>query len=232
MLYRLILLMLAALPPSGANAQPVAMTGRWHVGVEFGEIPFHGSFKPGLAVGYHFNDLVYAGVVYQLRDAIRRDGTSFNAKAVSLDGLVGSSERVGQRAYVQLRLRPHRLAPYASVGFVFNDRDTETIRFDDRSRTISAEQVEGALRVTQSRAPGLRPALGLGYGYTFASGLTLFTEWAGWWLFGAPAPTVNIEGDHITRAAEGRLRGRIVDAFTSSPFNTYHVFQIGVGYIW
>lgn len=214
------------------KAQLAPLNGRWHIGLEFGELPWHGSFKPGLAIGYHVNDYVYAGFVYQIADAIRRDGSSFNAQAIKLDGLTCSSERVGQRAYLQMRLRPHRLAPYASVGLAFNDRDTEIIRFDNRLREIGGERVTGAPRITLSRPAGLRPALGFGYSYTFPSGLALFTEWAGWWIVGAPEPDIDIAGALMSARAQSLLRTSITEDFTSSPFNTYHVFQIGVGYTW
>lgn len=213
-------------------AQEPSLKGRWHLGLEFGEIPVHGSFKPGLSFGYHVNDLVYIGVVYQIRDSIKRNGTSFNAQAIGFDGLLSSSEHVGQRGYLQVRLRPHRYAPYASLGVVFNDRDTETILFDDRQHHIGHESVEGNLWIIQSRPRGIRPALGLGYSYVFASGVELFTEWSGWWLFGAPTPEVTMGGTALSDATEALLHQRIVDKFKSSPFNTYHVFQMGVAYTW
>lgn len=220
---------------SAASAQALSDTGsngRWQLGFHFGELPWDGSFKPGVSFGYHFNDLVYVGAVYQIADRIQRNGRSFNAQAVDLAGLDASSERVGQRAYLQVRARPHRLSPYVSAGLVFNDRDTETIQFDARDRTVGEYASVSAISITQSRPAGLRPALGFGYSYRMPSGVELHTEWAGWWMFGAPTPTVDITGADLTDEAAGILEDRIVEAFTSSPFNTYHVFQIGVGYTW
>lgn len=215
---------------SSAQAQAEERPGYFHVGLELGELPFNGSFKPGISVGYHFNDLFYVGFVYQLADSIQRDGTSFNAQAVGLSGLTGSSETVGQRAYLQARIRPHRLAPFVSVGFVFNDRDTETIEFDARTRDIAGQRLSGPVKIVQSRPAGLRPALGLGYSYRFDTGVELFAEWSGWWMFGSPEPEVNIEAEQLGAAARSALDRRIRDAFTSSPFNSYHLFQLGAGY--
>lgn len=204
--------------------------GMFHVGLEFGEIPFHGSFKPGISIGYHVNDLVYLGFVYQFADAIQRDDTSFNANAIGIEGLVKSFETVGQRAYLQARVRPHRYSPYLSFGFVFNDRDTETLTFDDRSRPLGGRTETGPVTIVQSRPPGLRPALGLGYSFTFDNGLSLFTEWAGWWLFGAPEPEVSYRDTTYSAAAREQLTEHIAREFIRSPFNTYHVFQLGAGY--
>lgn len=225
-------LFLTVLLASPAQAQQHIIDKSWTVGIEFGEIPMRGSFKPGLSIGYHFNDFIYVGAVYQIRDNIERNGSSFNAKAINLEGLTGSSEKVGQRGYLQARVRPHRLAPYASIGLVFNDRDTETIRFDDRQRTIGGVNQSGEIVISQSRPRGLRPALGLGYSYTLPTGLELFTEWSGWWMFGAPRPEVHIAGENISSTSIQVLEDNIIKEFQSSPFNTYHVFQIGVGYTW
>lgn len=211
------------------GAVSVAAEGRWHVGIELGEIPFHGSFKPGISVGYSFNDFCYAGVVYQIRDHIQRDHSSFNAQAIQLPGLERSSEQVGQRAYVHMRLRPHRLAPFVSLGFVYNDADTETIQFDDRERLIGDRLIRGPLKIVQKRPRGFRPALGLGYGYVFDSGFEVFAEWAGWWFQKAPKPQLEISGVNDVVVLQD-LENRIVRSFQSSIFNTYHIFQVGVGY--
>ena len=230
-----LVLFISTFCASAASAQTLpdaGRSGRWQLGVHFGELPWDGSFKPGVSFGYHFNDLVYVGAVYQVADRIQRNGRSFNAQSVELAGLDASSERVGQRAYVQVRARPHRLAPYVSAGFVFNDRDTETIQFDARERIVGEHTSASAISITQSRPAGLRPALGFGYSYRMPSGVELHTEWSGWWMFGAPTPTVDITGADLTPEASALLEDRIVKAFTSSPFNTYHVFQIGVGYTW
>jgi hypothetical protein len=202
----------------------------WSVGLQLGELPMHGSFKPGLSLGYRVNDQVYVGVVYQFRDAIRRNDTSINARSIGLEGLESSYERVGRRAYVQVRIRPYRYAPYLSVGFVFNDLDVETTDFDARTRAVGSERVEGPIRIVQSRRAGLRPALGIGYSARLSDRLEVHTEWSGWWLFGAPDPRVVIQHATMSPGSGDLLRERIISKFRSSPFNTYHIFQLGVGY--
>lgn len=224
-----IAVVLAAGPAAGTlSAQDSLLDGRWSLAFELGELPMKGSFKAGVSVGYHLNDKAWIGFAYQIPDSIRRGSSSFNARGVGLDGLTLSTERVGGRAYLQARLRPHRRSPYLSVGVVLNQRDTETLTFDDRPRSLGDAAVEGPLRVRISRPRGIRPALGLGYGVTTASGVSLFVEWAGWWMFGAPTPDLavspGVEGEF-----ERRLRERITEDFTRSPFNSYHLFQVGVG---
>lgn len=224
-----LLIILLAAGPIAVTAQVPESRGRWTAAVELGELPMHGSFKLGLSVGYHLDDLAWVGVAYQMPDAIARDATSFNANSLRLEGLETSRERVGKRAYLQTRLRPHRHAPFVSLGLVFNDRDTETIGFDARPRTLGDETARGELLVRVSRPAALRPAIGAGYEWSNERGLTAFVEWSGWWLRGAPDPDVTIEGESLPSGFAGEIGRRLSDHFTSSLFNTYHIFQLGVG---
>jgi hypothetical protein len=212
------------------HAQDGSLVGRWSIALELGELPMHGSFKPGIAVGYHLDDRAWIGFVFQAADSIHRGDSSFNAGSTALDGLTGSGEHVGRRAYLQARLRPHRWAPYVSVGVVYNARDTETITFDDRVRSLGGATARGPLRVRISRPAGVRPALGAGYGWTSDAGLSAFVEWSGWWMFGAPRPELDITGADSSPAFTTSLERRITDHFTGSPFNSYHLFQVGVGW--
>ena len=231
---RLVLVLIAIVSSASAcrpaHAQQDPLAGRWSVALELGELPMGGSFKAGISVGYHVSQHAWLGVVYQLADSIRRNGSSFNAQSAGLDGLLGSAERVGQRAYLQARVRPHRRSPYVSLGLVFNDRDTERMRFDGRTRDVGGAGHSGPLVATVSRPPGLRPALGLGWAGTSPRGVTAFVEWAGWWMFGAPEPEVEIGATDLDPAFAEVVQGRIRDHFTGSPFNSYHIFQIGLGY--
>lgn len=220
------------LTTASAAAQSDPLGGRLSVAVEFGEIPFHGSFKAGISVGYHLNDHAWIGFAYQIPDSIRRNDSSFNAQGTGLAGLEESREDVSSRAAFALRIRPHRYAPHATLGFVYNGRDTEELAFDGRSRVVRGSAIEGPIAIRMSRAPGLRPALGLGYGYTHDSGVQVFADWAGWWMFGAPTPDLSIDGEGLTEEATSDLHRTITRDFESSPFNTYHVFQMGVGYTW
>ena len=215
--------------PLPLSAQEVDLEGRWTLALELGELPFHGSFKLGVSAGYQANELAWFGLSCQIADRIRRDGSWFNAGSTRLDGLVRSEERVGQRAYLQTRLRPTRWSPYLSVGIVFNDRDTETMLFDDRPRRADGHPSTGALRLTVSRGPGVRPALGVGWAWTSSRGVTAFVEWAGWWLRGAPDPQIDIDADGASEGFRLAVESRLREHFTSSLFNSYHVFQLGVG---
>lgn len=215
-----------------ARADDSPLDGAWMVGVNLGELPWQGSFKPGITLGYHFNDYSYVGAIYQVSDSIARDGTSFNAAGIGLDGIESSRESVGQRFLLQGRLRPHRLSPYLSVGLVFNGEDTETTRFDARSRTIGEGTYAGGLEVVQRRPAAVRPAFGLGYGYTFDFGLSLATEWTGALQEWTPAPEVTLRSDAaLSVDDEGALRTRIRDNFGSSITNVYHLFHITAGYV-
>ena len=152
---------------NGARAQSHELDGAFMVGVHLGELPWGGSFKPGLSVGYYLSELVFVGAQYQVGDSIERNGTSFNVQNTGLDGIVRSSEEVASRAFLGVRLRPHRHAPFVSLGMLYNGTDTETMVFDERSRTIGTGSYDGSIIIRQSRPSALRPALGLGYSYEF-----------------------------------------------------------------
>ena len=224
------LIMAGTIGTDGLSAQDSGLGGRWSIALELGEIPKAGSFKAGISVGYHVSDEAWIGFAYQLPDSIRRGRHSFNAQGTGLEGLTGTREGVGRRAYLQARLRPTRWSPYLSLGVVFNDRDTETMVFDSRSREVDGATFSGPMEVTVSRPPGVRPALGLGYEYTSGGGFTAFVEWAGWWLRGAPTPEIRFLGSPPKSRFASGLTTRIEDDFTGSPFNTYHLFQLGIGY--
>ena len=222
------LLTLAA--PRTASAANSDLNGVWMVGLNLGELPWQGSFKPGISLGYHVNDLMFIGGFYQIGDAIERNGSSFNVQNTGLDGILSSSEEVASRAFLGVRLRPHRYSPFASLGFVYNGADTETMRFDARSREIGASTYDGEISIVQRRSAGLRPALGLGYSYTFDWGLELSTAWSGW-LFESPTPQLSIDSsDPLSPGDEASLRRHIEDGFGSTITNKYHVFQVGAGY--
>jgi len=222
-----LLLALSLLTTAGTGHGANDLEGRWVVGLHLGELPIHGSRKLGLHAGYHIDEHVYVGLAVQIPDRIARGSTSFNAAAIGLEGLRASRERVGPRAYLEARLRPHRYAPFLSTGFCLNGTDTETIDFDDRRRRIGATEYVGGLTVIERRAAGLRPAIGAGYAVTFDSGLALHTGWAGWWLRGAPTPEITIEGVALSPEDTRALIEPIERRFRASPFNTYHVFQAG-----
>ncbi|MCA9667837.1 MAG: hypothetical protein KC503_19690 [Myxococcales bacterium] len=238
----LTLAMLLAATRAGAQtvnlARPAA-SGEEHgrlyrafmIGLNLGELPWQGSFKLGVTLGYHINEHAYVGVMYQIPDHIKRDGSSINAGAVGLAGLSSSSESVGHRLLVETRLRPHRYAPYVTLGVVLNAADTETISFDDRTRDIAGQSYSGRITIKQTRPLGIRPAIGLGYGYTFDFGLSLNVQWSGWVFAKAPAPEIEIDSPTLDAKARRFLEQRITDKFQKSPFNLYHVFALGVGYV-
>lgn len=215
-----------------AEARDVAELRRvFHVGLGFGEIPMRGSFKPDLTVGFYLNEYVYLGAIVQAPDGIRRDGSSINARAAGLDGLTSSRETVSPRFLLHARVRPHRLAPFLSLGAVYNGRDTEVMRFDARERTIGDGTYDGALTIRQSRPPGLRPAIGVGWEYVHRSGFSLATEWAGDVIGRAPTPEIRISSDApLADADRAALERRLTDGFRRSITNRYHVFHIGAGY--
>ena len=224
--------LVSTLTGGSAQAQESGSTEpMFHLGVGFGELPWQGSFKLSFTAGVWLNDLVYVGAMYQIPDQIRRDRSSFNANDGELDGIVGSSEEVGQRFSLHARIRPHRLAPFVSAGLVHNSRDTEETTYDARERTIGAGTYDGALEITRSRPPGWAFGVGLGYDYRFDNGFNLTVEWLGALYARAPTPDIEIRSDTAIDEDDVRhLQHAIEDDFERSVFNTYHLFHIGGGY--
>ncbi|MEZ4369666.1 MAG: hypothetical protein R3B07_02545 [Polyangiaceae bacterium] len=216
---RLIALLVGLFSSNAAYAAPTddALSGALYAGVNLGELPWGGSFKPGVSLGYYVNELVYVGVVYQVPDTIRRDDSSFNASGLGKQGLLKSEESVGQRFMLHTRVRPHRYSPFLSFGMVFNDEDREETLFEDGTRVV------------QTREAGLRPAIGVGYDYTFSNGLTFNVEWTGW-LFDIPKPRVEITGGPLTDEARATMKARAEENFESNITNAYHLFALAVGY--
>lgn len=202
----------------------------WQVGLGFGELPMAGSFKPSITVGYHFTERVYAGVIYQFSDEIKRDGTSFNAKSAGLEGLTSSNERVDQRLMLQARYTPFKHGPFISTGIVYNGRDVETMHFDHRSRNIAGNEYSGDIVIQQARPAGWGAALGLGYQYNFDNGLSAGFEWTPAWLQ-YPDPEYDFSGNEgLSESAIVSIKDKMDAGFNSSVTNMYKVFHIGLAY--
>lgn len=228
---RPITTLLLALPIALCAQQQVPVPGgTWQIGIGLGELPMDGSFKPSFTFGYHFNEHLYAGAIYQLRDAIERGGSSFNADATGLSGLVRTHEDVAERFLLQVRYTPVFRGPYLSAGLVYNGRDTETMLFDARSRTIAGTNVDGDITIEQTRPAGCGFALGLGYQYDFRNGLSAGFEWTPAWGQ-RPRPEHAFSGSaQLDSAARTELERRLDDGFRASVTNLYKVFHLGLAY--
>lgn len=202
----------------------------WQIGVGLGELPMGGSFKPSITFGYHVNEKLYAGIVYQFKDKISRNSSSFNAKSAELSGLQTSSETVSQRFLVQVRYQPLKCGPYLSGGFVFNGEDSEDMIFDDRIREIAGEEFLGDIHIQQTRPGGWGLALGLGYQYDFKNGISAGFEWTpAWGQY--PAPNYMIGGSaDLSAVATDELQNKMDTGFRNSVTNMYKVFHVGVAY--
>ena len=203
----------------------------WQIGIGFGEIPMAGSFKPSLTFGYHFNEKIYVGAIYQFKDDINRNGSSFNADGTGLSGLTKSHERVGQRFMLQGRYTPVRFAPYISFGVVFNDQDREVMEFAEQDQQIGNNTYHTGLTVTQTRKAGWSPAIGLGYQYDFKFGLSINAEWTPGWFVWVPTPDIQVEaGETIAQEDLDLFKEQTTDEFKSHVTNLYKVFHIGLAY--
>ncbi len=203
----------------------------WQIGLGLGEVPTGGSFKPSITLGYHFNQKLYAGVIYQFADHIQRDGSSFNVKSSELSALQKAKEHVAQRFLIQGRYQPMPYLPYLSFGIVYNGNDVEDMSFIAADRSINGNNYSGSILVTQSRKAGWGPALGLGYQYNFKNGLAINAEWTPAWFTPIPTPDYEFSGTADLSAKDKQyIMDKMTDGFKSSVTNRYKVFHVGVAY--
>lgn len=229
----LVLFLLAGVLVTGQAQEKYAgnQPPGWQIGIGFGEIPYKGSFKPSLTIGYHFNEHFYLGGIYQFKDQIQRDESSFNVQSSGLDGIVSSRENVAQRMMLQGRYTPFRNGPYLSFGVVYNGKDIETMKFADLDRIIDGTEYAGTIGIVQSRPAGWGPAIGIGYQYTFKNGFTLNTEWTPAWFAAIPEPDYQYSGTaDLSGETQDYLSKRMTDKFQSTVTNRYKVFHIGIAY--
>ena len=215
---------------SSSFAQDNQLKDHWQIGIGFGELPLHGSFKPSISIGYYPYEKLYVGVTYQFKDRIQRNGTSFNAASSGLDGLESAYEDVAQRFFIQGRYTPVKYGPYISFGIVYNGDDSETMEFDDRERTINSQNYSGNIKINQTRKAGWGPALGIGYQYDFDN-VSLNAEWSPAWLNGIPKPEYTFSGtSDLSADAQKKISDKMTKEFQSTVTNLYKVFHIGVSY--
>ncbi|MFY9243661.1 MAG: hypothetical protein WAO74_11600 [Polaribacter sp.] len=203
----------------------------WQVGIGLGEIPMKNSFKPSFTIGYHFNANLYAGIIYQFKDKISRNNSSFNVASSELEGLVRSSENVGNRFMFQLRITPLKYLPYISTGFVFNGQDKELMHFGTMNRIINNENYSGDISIEQERLKGWGFALGLGYQYDFKNRFSLNFEWTPAWFQGYPKVKYKFSGtSNLSNEAKENIKQKMDEGFSSTITNYYKVFHFGLAY--
>lgn len=202
----------------------------WQIGIGLGELPTGGSFKPSISVGFHFNEKIYAGFIYQFRDRIARNQSSINARSSGLAGLNAASETVADRLLTQIRFKPFRNGPYLSTGIVYNGRDKETMIFDDRERELFGDEYTGEIVIIQSRPAGWGWAAGVGYEYQFENGISAGIEWTpAWGQY--PEPEYHFDGEaSLLSSTKKSLRDLMNSKFKSSVTNMYKVFHLGISY--
>lgn len=221
----LVILLILFLPTIKSQNSPY-----WQVGIGLGELLFDGSFKPSITFGYHFNEKLYAGVIYQFKDKIHRNEKSINARSTGLDGLESSSETVAQRFLIHLGYTPIKNGPYISTGFVFNGTDTETMKFGNMDREIGDKTYNGSIEIEQTRPAGWGFAMGLGYQYHFKNGFSTGFEWTPAW-FQYATPQYQFAGSsNISESSQALLQNKMDEAFKQSVTNMYKVFHIGISY--
>ncbi len=204
----------------------------WQLGLTFGEIPIlAGSFKPGVTIGYHFNENLMAEFTFQLKDYIQRDDESFNAQNIGLEGLNESKETTGERIFLGFRYKPYKWSPYLTAGLVYNNEDVETMTFDSRERIIGENNYNTDIKIIQKRESGIAPAFGLGYQYDFDNNISLNTSFAMAFLTDIVEPDVVINSDEqISENDLNALKEKIKNVYKDNFHNRYHIFNLGVIY--
>jgi len=202
----------------------------WIFGVELGELPLKGAFKPGINLGYRFTQQHELFISYQLPDQISRDEDSFNVQSTGLKGLTSSTETVSKRAQVLGIWRGYSLPLYLSYGLVYNGQDSEHMSFREMPRQIHNQPLQGPLNLTLTRPAGYSPALGLGIRWPMADGYEIFAQWSGNVFQKAVTPDIQIHSNEINSTTREYLTAHIKQKFRKKITNVYHVFSMGMRY--
>jgi len=204
----------------------------WQLGLTFGEIPIlAGSFKPGITIGYHFNDNLMAEFTFQLKDYLQRDDESFNAQNIGLEGLNEAKETTGERIFLGLRYKPWDWSPYLTAGFVYCIEDIETMKFEKRERFIGENLYNTNVTIIQKRESGFAPAFGFGCQYDFDNNISINTSFAMAFLTDIVEPDVEINSsDKIDENDLNILTENIKSVYDDNFHNRYHIFNLGIIY--
>jgi hypothetical protein len=201
----------------------------WELSISLGELP-HQTFKPGVSTGYHWNRFLYTGLIFQTPNVISRDGDSFNASSIGLDGIVSSWETVGYRALAEIRITPILYGPYLSAGVVTNRTDTEHILFDQRTRTIGSSSYTTDVEIIQKRNPGVVPAVGIGWSVLLKNGITIGTGFTMGFFTDMPEPDITIKSSAVLSDSDKKsLKTKTRSEYMDNFHNRYHIFTMGVG---
>lgn len=197
----------------------------------FGEIPILAdSFKPAIGLSRKYDHLEF-GIVYQFRDELSRDKDSFNAQ-FGQDGISSSQETTQDRIMVMAKLYPWQEYFFLSFGLMNGGADKEKIAFDNRSRQIGQGRYNTALDVTISRDRSIEPVVGLGFNIPMTDSLSFTTDFTMGWFGEVPDPSVAISTSaNVAQADLVALKAKIKDNYRSNGHNRYHVFNIGIQYV-
>ncbi len=212
-----------------ALSSPVFAEPFWY-GLELGELPVNGSRKLGLSLGQgHWM------ASWQRADTIRRDDSSFNAELLEWDGLDRSSESVGARWQVLYQWHLWRYqsesalwVPYLTTGWVWNRRDTERLRFDDRKRHSDGPVLDGPVQIQIRRPSGHGLALGAGFLWQWSDSGQIYCHWSGAVLEDGPEPEVNVQAQDLSADQKAWIQRRITRGFKRRLTNRYHLFSLGI----
>lgn len=204
----------------------------WQLGLTFGEIPIlAGSFKPGVTLGYHFNENLMAEFTFQLKDYLQRDDESFNAQNIGLEGLNEAKETTGERIFLGLRYKPWDWSPYLTAGFVYCIEDVETMKYAKRERLIGENNYNTDVTIIQKRESGFAPAFGFGYQYDFDNNISINTSFAMAFLTDIVEPDVEINSNEkIDENDLDILTKKIKSVYDDNFHNRYHIFNLGIIY--
>ncbi len=196
----------------------------------FGEIPIlAGSFKPSLGY-FHRLDQLEAGVYLQLKDELQRDQETFNTD-FGQDGLFSSKEETGNRAMLQARLFLFSRLFFMSIGILSGGKDTETMVFDSRLRTLNNTEYETPISVQLEREQKLAPAFGIGVAYPLSQQWLLTSDFTMAWFGSVPKPNVILSTSApVSNADLVWLKQTVKDKYASNFHNRRQLFNLGIEY--
>ena len=143
----------------------------------------------------------------------------------------GSKETTGERFIFAAHYRPVDWSPYIVAGFVHNNEDVETMKFDKMERSIGNGAYNSKITIVQKRESGFVPAVGFGYRYDFDNGMSLNTNFAMGFFSGISVPKITIDSSvPFTAEDEKSLNNKIMKTYKDNFHNNYHIFNLGLSY--
>ncbi|MDT8447179.1 MAG: hypothetical protein RRB13_09850 [bacterium] len=187
----------------------------------------------GGALGYHFNESWYFGVIQANPFSVTSDGYDQNGSRreqlqYGYYGLVSDDANLAKRRGAELRWSPWAFGGYFSLGYLATEGDQMTLVYDQRLRVIGDNAYTTGFTAEVSGQPYSGAALGAGINHVFEFGLSMgFGVLAG--VNNPSDSEVALSGfdETVSDADQAALKQRLID---NAPPTSQVLVHFTIGY--